>query len=320
MWTDIRNVGKIQIEITNYCNARCPLCYRAEMSKKDLNNTNISLKSLKKWLSKPKWNKLEKVTLCGNIDEPAMNPELIPICKFLLSLNPTLIINVETNGGCRSKNFWKELGTLSKETNRVIVQFAIDGLEDTNGFYRMGVEWKKLQSNFRSYIKNGGIARWQFIVFEHNYHQLEQAKNVSIAEGFQYFKKKTSYNKSTDNIKPYKKYNIDSSKSNETDKVVCTAKPNSGRKIFHPTLANLYINYQGYCLPCCWMGTSKEIDELAKLVNTDLCDINLNNVSIHAALESNTFSKLNANLQNHKLCIKKCKKLNQTTFNIQENG
>lgn len=319
MWTDVEKVGKLQIEITNYCNAACPLCERADMNADNLNNTNITLESLQRWFSNNKWDKLEKIILCGNIDEPTMNPDLINICKFLLSLNSSVIVNVETNGGCRSKTFWEELGDLSRKTSRLIVQFAIDGLEDTNSLYRIGVNWKKLQNNFRSYIKSGGIARWQFIVFEHNYHQIKEAQKISTIEGFQYFKKKTSYDKSTDTIKPYNKYDIDTTKSTEIEKVVCTAKPNSNRKIFHPTLANLYITHQGYCLPCCWMGTNEELNKLMKLVKTDLTDINLNNNNLDEVMKSVTYSRLNSNLQTHKLCIKKCKKMKQTDFNIETN-
>ena len=59
---------------------------------------------------------------------------------------------------------------------RTLIIFGIDGLEDTNHIYRKNVKWKKLEENIKIYIKYGGTASWQFIVFEHNKHQENIAK------------------------------------------------------------------------------------------------------------------------------------------------
>ena len=44
-----------------------------------------------------------------------------------------------------------------------------------------------LQKNFRAYIKAGGDAGWQFIVFPWNEHQIEEARQRSLDEGFATF-------------------------------------------------------------------------------------------------------------------------------------
>ena len=42
--------------------------------------------------------------------------------------------------------------------------------------YREGSNFTKVEQNYRAFNRAGGRSNWQFIVFEHNEHQLEQAK------------------------------------------------------------------------------------------------------------------------------------------------
>ena len=189
MWPlKINQIRRLQLEITSFCNAQCPSCERAKYDvlpefvyKKHLNSLEISLKQLKKWLPLDKLTSLMHIHLCGNIDEPTLHPELFDICKWLEESLPEHVwIHISTNGGTRDKKFWKQMASLK----RTLIIFGIDGLEDTNHIYRKNVKWKKLEENFKIYIKYGGTASWQFIVFEHNKHQENIAKQKSKDEGF----------------------------------------------------------------------------------------------------------------------------------------
>ena len=70
---------------------------------------------------------------------------------------------------------------------RLTVIWGIDGLEDTNHLYRVNVDWNRLQENWRAYISGGGKAKWQFIVFKWNQHQLDEVKRYSESEKFKGF-------------------------------------------------------------------------------------------------------------------------------------
>ena len=59
------------------------------------------------------------------------------------------------------------------------VDFAIDGLEDTNHLYRVGVKWKKVKENLEAYLSEGGHARWNYIVFDHNKKDLPIARKLA---------------------------------------------------------------------------------------------------------------------------------------------
>jgi len=155
----------------------------------ELNNTYLSIADIKKTFLPNKWTHLDEIVLCGNVDEPVINPDVIEIIKYFYHLdNKDKDIWVHVNGGSRNESFWSELGELSKElNNRLTVVFGIDGDEETNHLYRKNVDWKTLQKNWRAYISSGGRAGWQFIVFKWNQHQIADIKKLSEAEKFERF-------------------------------------------------------------------------------------------------------------------------------------
>jgi hypothetical protein len=155
----------------------------------ELNNTYLSIADIKKTFLPNKWTHLDEIVLCGNVDEPVINPDVIEIIKYFYHLdNKDKDIWVHVNGGSRNESFWNELGELSKElNNRLTVVFGIDGDEETNHLYRKNVDWKTLQKNWRAYISGGGRAAWQFIVFKWNQHQINDIKKLSESEGFARF-------------------------------------------------------------------------------------------------------------------------------------
>ena len=71
--------------------------------------------------------------------------------------------------------------------DKLVVWFAIDGLEDTHSKYRQGTDWKKIIGNAKEFIDRGGRAVWQFIPFQHNEHQMRDCMKMSTRMGFESF-------------------------------------------------------------------------------------------------------------------------------------
>ena len=117
---------KLQIEMSNYCNAACPACARAFINDKypemdysfTVNDTYVSLEKFKSWVSKDTWTDLRLIHMCGNYDEATTNPELLDIIKWILESDELFPkkpkISVATNGGTRNEEFWKAMGEVSK--------------------------------------------------------------------------------------------------------------------------------------------------------------------------------------------------------------
>lgn len=186
------NVKEIHIEPTSLCNAQCPMCARNIYGEKL--NPYIKLKSLPvTWFHdniKPSQIKnLNKIFFCGNVGDPASAPELIEIIKYFKKHNDKITIGLNTNGGLKTTEWWTRLGhTLQGHLDYCV--FSIDGLEDTNHVYRRNVRWTKIMENVQSFIATGASAHWDMLVFEHNKHQVEEAKELADHMGFTWFRTK----------------------------------------------------------------------------------------------------------------------------------
>ena len=179
----IDNINHINAELTNYCNAACPMCARyfidGVLNKERVNSQHTTLQFFKDKIGIKVISQLKVFTSCGNLGDGAMNPECLEIYQWIRSINPSCELRLHTNGGARNKEFWKEMAQI-----KVGVTFAIDGLEDTNHLYRRNVRWAKLMENVKSFIDAGGSAQWEMLIFKHNESQIDACKVLSKELGF----------------------------------------------------------------------------------------------------------------------------------------
>ena len=328
-WFDTTEVGRLQLECTNYCNAACPQCDRAEWAKNYLNNSYHTLENYKHWFGNYEWDNLEYIHFCGNVDEPTINPEIIDLVDYVYTLgNKIRWIDISSNGGTRDVSFWEKLGKKSKETGKLKVVWGIDGLEDTNHIYRKNVDWNRLQTNFKAYIAAGGRAVWQFIIFEHNIHQLDDIKKRVDAEGFErlmlvHSNRTRRQTDTTENFRGKKvtipewhdtrfadtidnlPYHETSSKEKELSHVKCIAKPNSNTDNFHPKFANIFVSAEGYATPCCWLGGDRE--KLWNRHDTDKNLLNLHHTSLKDII-TGYWKHIEDDMQVYNTCVRKCQK------------
>jgi len=183
---------QIHLEITNNCQASCPMCSRNNHG--GLPNPLIkiqewSLDDFKTVINQEVLNQISEIYFCGNFGDPLLNDSLIDMCKYVKA-HSNVSIRIHTNGSLRNKEWWKELAHSLPSNHRVI--FGIDGLADTHALYRIGTDWHKIIRNAREFIREGGQADWAFIVFEHNQHQVETARLLAKDWGFKSFYEKNS--------------------------------------------------------------------------------------------------------------------------------
>lgn len=141
-----------------------------------------NLAQIKKVFTKQFVEQLDLIYLCGSYGDPLICKDFIPIVKYLRTLNPKLRIGAHTNASLRNTQFFTEIASLLN-----FLGFGIDGLEDTNHLYRRNCKWEKVINNVQAFISAGGHAEWDFCVFKHNQHQVEQAKTLSKELGFSKF-------------------------------------------------------------------------------------------------------------------------------------
>ncbi len=180
----------LHIELSTHCNAACPLCPRyyegTNIVRPDLELTSITLENFKKYFPDNTIKQLYKILFCGTMGDPMMAKECYEIFEHVWKLNAHCQQTVHSNGGLRNPAFWRKMGHLFKHDKMKMV-FSIDGLEDTNHIYRRGVEWKKVMENAQAFISVGGHATWEFLIFRHNEHQVEEARQLAKEMGFENF-------------------------------------------------------------------------------------------------------------------------------------
>lgn len=323
----VDNINHINAELSNYCNASCPMCARFDSSQKLIkditNNAHTKLQDIKDKIGEKVIKNLHTFRSCGTVGDGTMNPECADIFDYVTSVNPDMITSINTNGGARDKQFFKDLATIG-----VRVVFSIDGLEDTNHLYRRNVKWHKLMENAESFIQAGGHASWDFLVFKHNQHQIEQAENLSKSMGFKSFHKKSTTRwddfdsagnwmqrdkimiedyalekphtetvKDVDNAKDIKEKDVSLAK-----KILC--------KSFTQENIEITLHANGNVSPCCYLGNLK-IHESKNIIK-DYTQININHSTLEQILDSEYFQEIwkgiQGQVQDYKLitCVNVC--------------
>lgn len=183
-------ITHMHIELSNYCNAACPMCPRfvesTSLLRPDLIMDSITLTQFKEWFPPEFMKNIQRILFCGTHGDPMMCKDIIEITEYIQEISPECTIIYHTNGGMRKPDFWKKLGEiLSKNRDLYRIIFSIDGLEDTNHLYRRNVKWPILMKNVKSYIDAGGNAFWEFLTFKHNEHQIDEATELSKELGFE---------------------------------------------------------------------------------------------------------------------------------------
>jgi MoaA/NifB/PqqE/SkfB family radical SAM enzyme len=196
-WNELK---QIHVELTNACNAACPMCTRFHINspliRPDLIIEQITIDKFKQYFPPEVIKKLEIVLFCGVHGDPGMAKDLYEICEYIAETNPATAVRLNTNGGMRKPEFWSKIGALFAKQRqdhwRWEITWSIDGLEDTNHIYRRNVEWDKVISNAQAFIDAGGYATWDYLIFKHNEHQIDEAIALSKKMGFKEFYPKKS--------------------------------------------------------------------------------------------------------------------------------
>lgn len=184
-------ISSIHLELTDKCNASCPMCARnilgGEVNPK-MPLVEITLDDIKQMLPPEFLANIDFLYSCGNYGDPIAAKDTLEIYKWLREVKPDIRLGMNTNGSAKKTEWWYELGQTIEDKGYVI--FGLDGLEDTNHIYRRGTNWQKIMDNVEAFIDAGGNARWDFIVFKHNEHQIDEARKLSEEMGFSKFQVK----------------------------------------------------------------------------------------------------------------------------------
>tara|TARA_B100000212_G_scaffold277001_1_gene216543 strand:+ start:11715 stop:12782 length:1068 start_codon:yes stop_codon:yes gene_type:complete len=271
------DIKTIHLEVTQNCQAACPMCDRnmnGEGINPHINLDELSYEDCTNIFPQSFIKQLDTMYMCGNLGDPIVAQDTLEIFEYFRWANPNMWLSMNTNGGAKPIEWWQKLAKVFDRKGAVI--FSVDGLEDTNHLYRQNVVWKNVERNMRAFIDAGGRARWDFLIFEHNQHQVEEAENLAKEWGCEKFMKKKTGRFITQDSKKKESHQAVSKKGKVTKEL---KKPDS--KYQNKALVqqndvikkyntmdtyydnayidckvkkdnSIFITAEGLALPCCW--------------------------------------------------------------------
>lgn len=276
----------IHLEITNRCQASCPMCarnYHSGMPNPLINETDWTLLDFKKIFNDEVIEQLEGFYFCGNFGDPIVNNDFLEMIRWVSPKKETLRINVHTNGGARKQEWWTELAQALPKDHSVM--FGIDGLEDTHHIYRVGTTYNSVIKNAKAFIDAGGNAEWVFLKFKHNEHQENEARKRAKDLGF-----KTFMLKNSSRFLGEPKYKV----INKQEQPIYFIEPPSDNKMTFISkevmknykslvekitvdckaseLKEIYIDAHRNVFPCCWIASIPYTQYDSDNVNRSLSD------------------------------------------------
>lgn len=177
----ISEVKTVHIELTDKCQAQCPMCPRNHHGGKTrsfIRNGDISLAQFKEWFPPHFLAQLNNFYSCGNYGDPAFASDCLEIFAYVRSCNPTVRLALHTNGGMRSPRWWRELAQFNIE-----VVFAVDGFKGKHELYRKNTKFDKVIENLKAFISGGGTAKVDSLVFAHNERQVKELEKFLLDLG-----------------------------------------------------------------------------------------------------------------------------------------
>ena len=264
-YNDIRSV---HLEISTRCNAACPDCLRNYRGV-DIIETypvcDMSLEQVKQLFPVEFIKQLKSFLINGNYGDFVTARDGLAIVEYIMAANPDIHLGISTNASAKPK-MWQRLGELG-----ITVYFRLDGLHDTHKLYRVNTDFDFIINNAKKFIAAGDRAVWSFIPFDHNQHQITEARQMSKDLGFSYFEivdtgrntmpvftpdKRLShligdYRGSTDFDELYGNF-LEYQKTPEN--AVMSEKVSREINCYAKNKKEIYVTANGEVYPCCWLG------------------------------------------------------------------
>jgi MoaA/NifB/PqqE/SkfB family radical SAM enzyme len=298
----LNQIRALNVEISSACAARCPFCSRRQKVR-PYGNHRITLAEFK-MLPDDLIGNLQWINFGGDFGDLCTNPEFPEIVAHVRSLNRAAVIGGDTNGAGQNGAWWSRLG---RRLGKGAMDFCIDGLEDTHAIYRVGTDFQKVLRNLRAFTAAGGRAHWKYIVFKHNQHQIEGARELARKAGCQRFYAISSRDYNTEFERPDGfdfriKRDIFSASVTDESKAVCKPLKNG----------SIYIAADGSVHPCCFAHAmyitefNRDFRFILPLIEKNIAAINFKRTPLQEIIAGPYFQKVLQKSRHNQYCTLKC--------------
>jgi len=261
-----QDIKHVHLEISTRCNAACPDCPRNLRGVDVVEGYplhDMQLDEAKTIFPTAFVQQLDEIYINGNLGDFVTARDALPIVEYFRSANPRLSIQVSTNAGAKSKQFWQELARFD-----VQVTFCIDGLAGTHELYRQNTLWATVIDNAKAFIAAGGRATWKMIQFDHNISEEAACRTLAKDLGFSNFQFIDHGRNAFPvfDLRGNFRHDIGTHSQPRDFQQLHRIREENKKSFVIPELAptkidcwskkhkSIYITATGEVYPCCWMG------------------------------------------------------------------
>ena len=290
------------------CTLECPSCIR-QKSHHYMDGDWITIDQIKLLSSF-----FEKITMCGNISDPMVHPDLPPILRYLYENN--IEAEIHTAASQKKEEYWRECFAAHPKARWV---FGLDGLPHKSHLYRINQDGEKLfEMMLIAKYEYDIRVTWNHIIFDYNQDDLEEVKELAARHMIELGIKKSGRFYSEDDPYLPRKGNFLNDRLETTKKATAVAKEKGvevveagkellgKRKLIPKCRIGKSTKAYGHCstgylLPCCW--TDKRNKNQEKMEGWDKFKqphLHFDNVeSIEEILDSEVWQDFFDMLDNH---------------------
>ena len=167
----------VNVDTGTRCRLQCPACARqldVNIKKRIQEASDISYKNFDMLLST-----FDKLSLCGQISDPIYHPNFLKLLKNKYENYKHVRLGIHTNGSGKKLEWWNEAFRLSDP--RTKWTFGLDGFtQKTANKYRIGTDAENVKQVMVLAAENKVNVDWQYLVFEHNEHEVQQSINFAL--------------------------------------------------------------------------------------------------------------------------------------------
>ena len=159
----------INLDITTKCTLACPECRRTVFKKRGMkiNGGHMSFSDFKKVHSF-----FDHLTFCGGVSDPIFHPQFIEFLKLLKGRKTV----IHTAASHKKEDWYRKAFEANTDAYWT---FGIDGLPKDSHKYRINQDGEHLFKMACMAAKIVDKVKWQYIVFNYNEDNIEEARQMA---------------------------------------------------------------------------------------------------------------------------------------------
>ena len=164
------NVRGVNIDLSARCTLECPMCSRTKLKKQGLKvpGEDVTFEQFKKIA-----DYFNYINFCGQVSDPSMNHDFIKMLRYLEEGHK---VSIHVAASHRREKWWNEAFDANSKARWV---FGIDGLPKDSHNYRKNQDGQKLFDMMLLAKSKGLNCVWQYIVFNYNENDIEEARAIA---------------------------------------------------------------------------------------------------------------------------------------------